>query len=225
MNRHLTITIDESGDFGSYQRYSPYYLVGMLFHDISDDINESVDKFDNHVKNLGYQPHVLHTGPIIRREGPYINLTLDERRKLLYALIHFCRLVDVKYSVFYVEKRECKNIIELTAKISKQISSFVDKHNAFLQSFNDITVFYDNGQIELTRILTSTLSILLPNVKFQLVIPSEHKLFQLIDMFCSFELVALKFDNKTASKTEHEVFYSVRDFKKNYLKKIRIKRL
>ena len=225
MKRTLTITIDESGDFGSYQRHSPYYIVGMLFHDPTNDIKEPIQKFDTHIKNLGYDPHILHTGPIIRREGVYENLTLDERRKLLYALVHLNRLIDVQYSVLCIEKRECKNVIDLTAKISKQIRTFVDTHNSYLRSYDKIKVYYDNGQIELTRILTSTLNVLLPHISFDPKMPYDRKLFQLIDMFISFELVALKFYTKTTSKSEFEVFHNHREFKKNYLKNIRKKRL
>ena len=197
----------------------------MLFHDQKRDIDYATQLLDNQIRNLGFEPHALHTGPIIRREGDYINLTVDERKRLLNALIHFCRRIDVEYTVLHVEKRECKDIIELIARISKQIHVFVNKHEAFFQSYDDITVYYDNGQMELTRILTSTLIVLLPNVTFCRVKPSAYKLFQLIDMFCSLELTALKFKAKTASQSELEVFHNSRDFNKDYLKKIRKKRM
>ena len=225
MKRTLDIMIDESGDFGAFQRHSPYYLVAMLFHNARNDIHSAAQLLRNQIANLGYESHVLHTGPIIRREGNYINLSVDDRKKLLNALIHFCRRVDVQYTTLCVEKRECNDIIELTSRISKQIHAFVDKHNSLFQSFDDINVYYDNGQIELTRILTSTLSVLLSNVTFHRVKPSEYELFQLIDMFCSLELAALKFDAKAPSQTELEFFHNNRDFNKNYLKKIRKKRL
>ena len=144
---------------------------------------------------------------------------------MLNALIHFCRNVDVKYTVLLVEKRECSDIIDLTARISRQIRIFVDRYEQFFQSFDDITVFYDNGQIELTQILTSTLSVLLSSVSFRRVKPSDFKLFQLIDMFCSLELTAIKFASKTASRSEVDVFHNAKDFNKDYLKKIRKKRL
>ena len=136
LSRQLSIIIDESGDFGEYQPHSPYYLVGMLFHDQNSDISIASQNFDKHIKNLGYEPHALHTGPIIRREGSYERLTLDERRKLLYALIHFSHLVDVQYTVLCVAKKECKDIIDLTTKISKQILAFVDRNELFLRSFD-----------------------------------------------------------------------------------------
>jgi hypothetical protein len=197
----------------------------MLFHDSQNDIGYASQLLDNQIANLGHKPHALHTGPIIRREGDYINLSLDERKRLLNALIHFSRRVDVQYSVLYVEKRECKDIIELTTKISKQIHAFIDKHSSFFSLFEEINVHYDNGQIKLTRILTSTLNILLPNVTFHRVKPSDNKLFQLVDMFCSLELTALKFRTKTPSQSELEIFHNNRDFNKDFLKKIRKKRL
>jgi hypothetical protein len=225
VKRILNITIDESGDFGAFERHSPYYLVGMLFHDNQIDVEYASQLLDNQVRNLGHEIHSIHTGPIIRRERNYKNHSIDERKRLLNALIHFSRRIDAKYTVLSVEKRECRDIIELTSKISKQIQVFVDKHHLFFHSYDEINVYYDNGQIELTRILTSTLSVLLSNVFFHRIMPSDHKLFQLIDMFCSLELIALKFDTKLESQSELEFFHNSRDFKKDYLKKIRKKRL
>jgi hypothetical protein len=86
-------------------------------------------------------------------------------------------------------------------------------------------VYYDNGQVELTRILTSTLSILLHGISFRRVKPSDYKLFQPADMFCTFELIAIKFGNSIASRTELDFLHSARDFNRNYLKVIRKKRL
>ena len=225
MKRTLNLTIDESGDFGAFQQYSPYYIIAILFHDSKDNIDHAAQLLDNQITNLGHIPHVIHTGPIIRREGNYINLSIDERKRLLNALIHFSRRIEVKYAVLCIEKRECSGIIELTAKISKQIRTFVDKHSSLFQAYDEINVYYDNGQIELTRILTSTLSVLLPNVTFHRVKPSHNKLFPLVDMFCSLELTAQKFAAKIPSQSELEVFHNSRDFNKDYLKKIRKKRI
>ena len=225
MKRTLNLSIDESGDFGSFKRHSPYYLVAMLFHDSRNDTEYASQLLDNQIRNLGHEIHSLHTGPIIRREGNYKNLSVDERKRLLNALIHFSRRIDVQYTVLSIEKRECRDTIELISRISKRIQAFLDKHSDFFCSFDEINVYYDNGQIELTRILTSTFSVLLPNVTFHRVLQSDYKLFQLIDMFCSLELTALKFEAKIASQSELEVFHNSRDFNKDYLKKIRKKRL
>ena len=41
MKRTLNLTVDESGDFGTFQQYSPYYIVAILFHDGKDSIEHA----------------------------------------------------------------------------------------------------------------------------------------------------------------------------------------
>ena len=225
MKHRLNIFIDESGDFGDFQPHSPFYLVTMLFHNQANDIERDNAILDANIKNIGFDFHALHTGPIIRREGFYFNNSKDERRKLLRALLGYCRHVPIQYTTIRIDKRECLDIIDRTAKLSLRISRFISAHIEFFHSFDEIVVHYDNGQLELTRILTSTLTIMLSNVSFRKVQPSEFKLFQLADMFCALELVAIKFESKTASRTEMDFFNSARDFSRNYFKEIRRKRL
>lgn len=154
MNRQLSVFIDESGDFGAYQEHSPYYLITMVFHNQNNEIKNAVLALDEQIKNAGFEIHALHTGPIIRREERYRNSKIDERKKLLNALMNFNRHIDINYTLFRIDKKNHSNIIDLTAKIAKQIQLFVTKHLAFFQDFEEIVVYYDNGQIELTRILT-----------------------------------------------------------------------
>ena len=225
MKRRLSIFIDESGDFGDFQKHSPFYLVTMLFHNQADTIDADNAILDENIKNIGFDIHALHTGPIIRREGYYRNNSKDDRRKLLRALFGYWRHVPVQYVTLRIDKKECSDIIDFTAKLSLRISRFISAHIEYFSSFDEINVYYDNGQIELTRILTSTLAVMLTNVSFRKVQPSEHKLFQLADMFCALELVAIKFESKTASHTEVDFFHSARDFCRNYLNDIRKKQL
>jgi hypothetical protein len=225
MHRKLSIFIDESGDFGPYQTHSPYYLVAMLFHDQADEVADAIAALDERAKNAGFGSNAIHTGPIVRREEPYRDRTIDERKKLLGALMDFCRRTNVKYTLLRVDKKDITSIIDITAKLSKQILLFVTAHLTFFQKFDEIVVYYDNGQIELTRVLTSALTVLLSNVSFRLVKPSDYKLFQLVDMFCSLELTAIKFETNTASRSDTDFFHSRHDFLRNYLKTIRKKRL
>lgn len=43
LERVLSVFIDESGDFGSYDYHAPYYLVTMVLHDQSIDISANID--------------------------------------------------------------------------------------------------------------------------------------------------------------------------------------
>ena len=38
----LSVFIDESGDFGSYEPHSPYYLVTMVLHNQSKNITGNI---------------------------------------------------------------------------------------------------------------------------------------------------------------------------------------
>ena len=225
MSHILSIFVDESGDFGDLQPHSPFYIVTMLLHDQNDSIILDNTILDANIRAIGFDPLSVHSGPIIRREGYYREHTKDKRRKLLRSLLAYCQHVPIRYSTFFVEKRECAGIINLTAKLSKLISVFIKEHLAYFHAFDEIIVYYDDGQVELTRILTSTLTALLSNVSFRLVKPSNYKLFQLADMLCTLELVATKFQANNPSRSELDFFHSYRDFTRNYLKVIRKKRL
>lgn len=36
--------MDESGDFGEYEKHAPYYIVSMVFHDQSIDISPNIKR-------------------------------------------------------------------------------------------------------------------------------------------------------------------------------------
>ena len=76
----------------------------------------------------------------------------------------------------------------------------------------------DNGQVEVSKILSSVFNALLPNPIFRKVMPAEYKLFQAADLLCTLELVKLKLENNMFSKSEKSFFGNIRDLKKNYLK-------
>lgn len=106
----------------------------------------------------------------------------------------------------------------MTARISKAIAGTLRSHQNFLEQFDRIVIYYDNGQIELTKILTSVFNTLYAQVEFRKVRPVDYKLFQVADLICTMELLAEKADSGSFSKSEQEFFGSIRDFKKNYLK-------
>ena len=165
--RILSVFIDESGDFGPYEPHAPYYLVAMVLHDQKIDIVDNINTFEEHLINLGYHNHAIHTGPLIRRESVYSNDLVEDRKRLFNALF--------------------------------------------------------NGQIELTKILTSVFSTLYTYVEFRKVRPVDYKLFQVADLICTMELLEEKSTTNSFSRSELDFLGSVRDFKKNYLKHLQKK--
>lgn len=219
--KELSIFVDESRDFGEYSYHSPYYIIAMVFHDQNDDISQSIKKFNSELALLGFDSqHCIHNGPIIRREAPYEYLDIKERRHIFNKMVAFTRQLNISFKCFHIEKKHISDSIEASGKLSKQLSAFIrENYNDFL-AYDIIKVYYDNGQVELTRILSSVLSVLLPQVEFRKVLPSEYRLFQVADLICTLELIRLKMDSKTISRHELAFWGKESDFRKNYLKRV-----
>ena len=100
----LSVFIDESGDFGPYDFHAPFYLVAMVLHNQDVDISKNIDDLENHLTNIGYKQHAIHTGPLIRRESVYANDLMEERKRLFNALFNFVLVnncVGFSLSPFY----------------------------------------------------------------------------------------------------------------------------
>ncbi len=218
--RELSIFIDESGDFGDYAPHSPYYIISLVFHDQDEDIQPAIDKLDRELSYLGLDSLCIHTGPIIRREEIYAGMEIDERRKIFNKMVAFIRQINIRYKCFYIEKRHVEDVVEATGKLSKQISGFVREHYEEILSFDNVKIYYDNGQVEVSKIISSVFNALLPNPIFRKVMPKEYKLFQVADLLCTLELTNLKLESGLFSKSEKMFFGNVRDLRKNYLKPI-----
>lgn len=223
--RELSIFVDESGDFGSYEAHSPFYLFTLVFHDQSVSIKNQIEQLERHSASNNLTPnHCFHAGPIIRREEDYQYLTVVERRKVLNQIFTFAKSVDFSYVTFIKEKKHLKESIDLTVALSKQLSSFIKDNYTFFLSFEKIVLYYDNGQSELGKLLATVFSILLPHTEIRKVLPVDYKLFQVADLICTLELAHLKSEQHLLSKSEEAFFGSIRDMKKNYIKPIIKKR-
>lgn len=221
----LSIFVDESGDFGPYSKHSPYYIVSMVFHNQSIDINESIEKLNNELNNLGFKDHVIHTEPLIRKEEDYSNLSPNERRAIFSKLYYFALKTDIKYKSFIVYKSECSNEIELEAKIAKQLSRFVkDNINKFL-SYDKVILYYDNGQRQLNSILNTLFASELSNYEVRKAYQKDYRLSQVADLMCTLKSLEDKDDKKVLSKSELLLFHSYSDLKKDFIKRIKSKEI
>lgn len=203
--KELSVFVDESGDFGGYDYYSPYYIIAMVFHDQKEDLTNAINEFNKKLALLGFDcQHCVHNGPIIRREAPYEHLDIKERRNIFNKMVAFTRQLNISFKCFHIEKKHITDTIEASGKLSKQLASFIRENYTDFVAYDKIKVYYDNGQIELTRILSFVLNALLPEVEFRKVLPSEYRLFQVADLICTLELMRLKMDNKIIAKSQFE---------------------
>ena len=219
--KRLSVFVDESGDFGPSEKHSPFYIFTMVFHDQDNKIDSQIRRLEQQISELGFRPsHCFHAGPIIRREEEYIRLTIQERRRCLNRILTFAKSCDISYASFFVEKKQVRDSLSLTVSLSKQLSDFIRKNYSFFQSFDQVIIYYDNGQVELNKILASVFSVLLTNVEFRRVLPAQYRLFQVADLLCTLKLISLKAERKILSDSEMQFFGNLRDLHKNYLKPI-----
>jgi hypothetical protein len=221
----LSIFVDESGDFGAYSSHSPYYIITMIFHEQDKDILPNIAYLDDALKNMGYEKgFVIHTEPIIRREELYEHMSPNERRALISKLFYFVMKSDIKYKTFIFEKRQFEDILKLEGQMSKEISLFIREHIDYFQTFDEVILYYDNGQRILNRILNSVLFTELSSYDVRRVSPKDYKLFQAADLICTLELLGIKHKKNELSKSELIIFHNPKDLKKQFLKPIQKKK-
>ena len=221
--RELSVFIDESGDFGEYDEQAPYYIMAMVFHEQQTPITEAVQKLNQELSYMGLNDLCIHTGPIIRREEIYEFMSIKERRRIFNKLVAFFRQVDIKYKCIGIEKKYTEDVIQATAQLSRKMSRFIMDNLQYFLSCDTVKIYYDNGQIEVSRILASVFSALIPNSQFRKVLPKDYKLFQIADLICTMELVRLKMDDNHYSRSEELFFGKQYEMKRNYLRIIQKK--
>ena len=223
--KELSIFVDESGDFGEYDYRTPYYIISMVLHNQDVDITEDLRILENELHNIGWSHHCVHAGPVIRSEEEYRGYSLLERQKILMKMMTFIRHIDIQFKSIYIEKKHIEDTVEATGKLSKQLAIFIRNYYQYFCSYDTVKIYYDNGQVEVTRILSSVFNALLENVEFRKVIPADYRLFQVADLICTLKLTELKMENHLLSKSEIYFFNDERTLKKNYLKPLSKKEL
>lgn len=221
--KKLSVFVDESGDFGKSEDVASYYFVTLVFHDQNDDIHKEIKMLDDGVSCLGYDFTYLHTGPLIRREVPYRNMTIDERRKLLFKMRCFLLNAPIRHTTLKISRKESNDIFKLTSKISQKLKAFIDGHLEYFCSYDKIVIYYDNGQRQLNLILNTILNSILTDVEFKVASPEEYRLLQLADFICSMEFLSLKQKEKRLSKSETSFFYKSQELKKSFIKAVKSK--
>ena len=222
--KELSIFVDESGDFGVYEKHSPYYIVTMILHDQEHDITADISKLDEALKNLGYKHNfAIHTEPLIRKEEIYHDTPPNERRTIFSKLFFFTLKSDIKYKCFLFDKKKFGDTLLLEARMAKEISYFLRSNLEYFQGYDNVILYYDNGQRQLTRILNTVLATELTKYEVRKVLPKDYKLFQAADLICTLELLDAKCQHGELTRSEKVIFHSKRELYKQFIKPIKKK--
>ena len=227
--RELSIFIDESGDFGPFEKHSPFYILSLVFHDQGDDITGHLDKIHAGLRTRGLSAdHAVHAGPLIRREQEYRWMELPERRAIFRLLVDFLHQCELTHHSWVFSKREL-DYDQLVSRMSRELGALIREHFAYFAGWDRIVIYYDNGQKEITTLVNSVFNALLSNVEVRKVVPSDYSLFQVADLCCTLALVRQKIETVGLSSSESDFFSTPKDgaaraLKKGYFKTLDRKR-
>ena len=125
------------------------------------------------------------------------------------------------YKTFVFHKNDYDNIFKMEARMARDISQFIRDNLEYFQGFENVILYYDNGQHELNRILNTVLATELASYDVRKAIPSDYRLFQVADLICTLELLKIKVaEGKSLTRSEELIFHKKRDLKKDFFKGI-----
>lgn len=215
--------MDESGDFGKYEKFSHYYIITMVIHNQDVDISNQIAHLDQELTLIGIPNHTVHTSPLIRREENYVNMHPNERRKIFSKLYYFAINCDIQYKTFIYDKKEFDDLLKMEERMYRDMKAFFDESLVYFQEFENVILYYDNGQQKLNHILNLVLAACFSKYEVRRILPSEYKLFQVADLICTVELLNKKFETEEMTRSEKLIFHTKRDFKKDFFKGLRKK--
>ena len=147
----LSIFVDESGDFGEYEKHAPYYIITLVMHNQAYDIEKELEHLESELSALGYPNHCVHTGPIIRGEQEYRYVDISVRQKIMKRMmtfasvfnslldhVEFRRVLPSSYRLFQVADLICTIELINHKREAKNLS------NSEIHFFNNERTLYKN---------------------------------------------------------------------------------
>ena len=219
----ISVFVDESGSFDSDDESSRFYLICLVIHDQRENIADLVTALEDAFAALGMEAdHCVHAGPLIRREGEYVGLRRDERRRIMARMMAFIRRVPFTYKSFALDKKFISGDAAIHDFLLQHIVRFLIDKADVLNGFDRLKVYYDNGQRQIKNLLKEAFSIYAAKTVFvDGVHPKEYRLFQVADVLCTLELIRCKLQaGGKLNKSEYEFFNGFQNLNRNYFKVI-----
>ena len=222
--KELSVFVDESGSRGDDAKY---YLLALVLHDQSDDIYGHIGRYQETLTQRGMGDIPLHMNSLMRANGDYKDMSPRERMRYLTCFSAFAWKCPFSYQLFAYRKSQFKSDDDMLIKMKRDLMFFLFDKLEFLQSYDEVKIYYDDGQDLVTDTLHAAFEYALNKqaVVYKDCSPVDFRLQQVADFICEIELAAIKYEKNEIGRTEKIFFGTLRDFKKNYLKKLRNKRL
>ena len=169
----------------------------------------------------------FHSEPLLNGHGAYENLNIASRKKLLHSFAAMVRYLPISYRTFAYRRSEYENPSALSARMKRDISGLLFDNLEFFQSFDEVKVYYDNGQNIVKQALDQSIRFVLSKnaIQRRRTSMTDYRLEQVADYLCTIELAAIKYEAKEDGGTYDKFFGGIGAFKRNWLKQARRKRM
>lgn len=220
--RELSIFVDESGDKSKHTRY---FLLTVVIHDQGESIVEKVLSYESALATADLPNIPFHSEPLLNGHGDYADLTIKQRKRLLYSFGIFVQRLPIRYKTFVYRQSEFENPTKLFDRLKRDISELMIDNLQFFQAFDHVKIYYDNGQELVKQALYDAMYRCLSKqaVIRKRTTMTEYRLAQVADYLCTIELAAAKYAVGENGGTYDKFFGSIGSFKKNWFKQARRK--
>lgn len=222
MTRELSIFIDESG---SDDLKCKHYLVALILHDQSDQIDESIGRYEGSLASAGLPNIPFHAEPLLNGHDAYKGLSLESRSRLLTSFRVFFRHLPIRYVLFSFRASEFNSPDELATAMRKALIEFLFDNLGYLQSYDVVKIYYDGGQASISWAVKRAVEYALSKeaIAYRPAVASEYRLSQAADYVCALEAAAIRYAERRASATDEKFFGGWGRFKKGPYKELRKK--
>lgn len=220
--KRLNIFVDETGEFGFGNGASELYGVSFTFHEHNEDIMPELSKLNERLERIGYT-NMIHMADLIMWREDYRKFDISTRKSIFNAIYNFSRKIPVKYQTIIIDKNYTDNSRVLRQQLSSAINKMIKDHETYFDKFDQIVMYYDNGQETLGIILDSIFSRF---DGFEHRVEFDHKekrLFQVSDMLTFIDKYDYKYKNKMEFTKGEKFFFTISEIRK-ILKELNKKR-
>ena len=217
----LSIFCDEAGQ---QDMSAGYYLITMVSHDQNEPIDTHVEDYQRRLAAHQLPDIPFHMKELMHGHGDYEGVDQFTRKGLLDHFNAFVRRLPIQYQTFFYSSYDTTGTT-LSARMGRDIVNFAVDRLGWLQSFDAVPVYYDQGQQAVTTALHRAFDLVLGSkvVDYRRISYRDYRLAQAADYLCSVELAGMRYQSGNVSRTYRKFYGQSQSFKRNYLKPARRK--
>lgn len=222
--RLLSCFADEAGQ---QDMRAGYYMLTLVFHDQTDNIAPLLDAYASRLTLEGLPDIPYHGVDLIHGHERYESESVETRKRLLVAFSMLVRTLPIAYKTFTFDAGEVPGKDALQARMRRDVVNFIFEHLEWFHGYDHVPLYYDGGHGVVSTALRGAFDYALARsvVVYKDVSHEAKRLAQAADYLCSIELAEIRYRQGKVSASYERFYGNPRNFKQNYLKQARRKRI